>query len=167
MRIRPSLRAPWYQKELPHSLSQYRAANESPIYGDVGALLRHVDLGQCRALAFNFGKTSEGDSRVRSASGNGFDSSDSFAVPALPRGRTPSLTYPRAFPSHGDDSHLLSRIASPADVKALAPNELAELCREIRTTLLAYGPPTRRSYRLQSGMVEATVALHRVFGFAA
>lgn len=77
---------------------------------------------------------------MRSASGNGFDSSDSFAVSGAAE-RTARLhdIPPSITPSHGDDSHLLSRIASPADVKALAPNELAELCREIRTTLLAYG----------------------------
>lgn len=101
---------------------------------------------------------------MRSASGNGFDSSDSFAVSGAAE-RTarfhdipPSIT-----PSHGDDSHLLSRIASPADVKALAPNELAELCREIRTTLLAYGHQHGGHIGSNLGMVEATVALHRVF----
>jgi len=100
---------------------------------------------------------------MRSASGNGFDSSDSFAVSGAAEGTTrlhdipPSIT-----PSHGDDSHLLSRIASPADVKALAPNELAELCREIRATLLAYGHQHGGHIGSNLGMVEATVALHRV-----
>ena len=37
------------------------------------------------------------------------------------------------------DATLLRRITSPADVKALSPNTLNELCREIRTTLLHYG----------------------------
>lgn len=84
--------------------------------------------------------------------------------PALPRGPRAFTTYPRALPpSHGDDSHLLSRIASPADVKALAPNELAELCREIRATLLAYGHQHGGHIGSNLGMVEATVALHRVF----
>ena len=101
---------------------------------------------------------------MRNASGNGFDSSDSFAVSGAAEGTArlhdipPSIT-----PSHGDDSHLLSRIASPADVKALAPNELAELCREIRTTLLAYGHQHGGHIGSNLGMVEATVALHRVF----
>ena len=101
---------------------------------------------------------------MRNASGNGFDSSDSFAVSGAAEGAArlhdipPSIT-----PSHGDDSHPLSRIASPADVKALAPNELAELCREIRTTLLAYGHQHGGHIGSNLGMVEATVALHRVF----
>ena len=101
---------------------------------------------------------------MRNASGNGFDSSDSFAVSGAAEGAArlhdipPSIT-----PSHGDDSHLLSRIASPADVKALAPDELAELCREIRATLLAYGHRHGGHIGSNLGMVEATVALHRVF----
>lgn len=101
---------------------------------------------------------------MRNASGNGFDSSDSFAVSSAAEGAArlhdipPSIT-----PSHGDDSHLLSRIASPADVKALAPDELAELCREIRATLLAYGHRHGGHIGSNLGMVEATVALHRVF----
>ncbi len=56
-------------------------------------------------------------------------------------------------------SILLSRIASPADVKALAPDELAELCREIRATLLAYGHQHGGHIGSNLGMVEATVAL--------
>ena len=101
---------------------------------------------------------------MRNASGNGFDSSDSFAVSGAAEGTArlhdipPSIT-----PSHGDDSHLLSRIASPADVKALAPDDLAELCREIRATLLAYGHRHGGHIGSNLGMVEATVALHRVF----
>ena len=111
-------------------------------------------------VSFNFGKTSEGRFEgMRSASGNGFDSSDSFAVSGAAE-RTARLhdTPPSITPSHGDDSHLLSRIASPADVKALAPNELAELCREIRTTLLAYGHQHGGHIGSNLGMVEATVA---------
>ena len=101
---------------------------------------------------------------MRSASGNGFDSSDSFAVSGAAEGTTRLHdTPPSITPSHGDDSHLLSRIASPADVKALAPNELAELCREIRATLLAYGHQHGGHIGSNLGMVEATVALHRVF----
>ena len=101
---------------------------------------------------------------MRSASGNGFDSSDSFAVSGAAE-RTARLhdIPPSITPSHGDDSQLLSRIASPADVKALAPNELAELCREIRATLLAYGHQHGGHIGSNLGMVEATVALHRVF----
>ena len=61
------------------------------------------------------------------------------------------------------DVTLLRRITSPADVKALSPNTLNELCREIRTTLLHYGHIHGGHIGSNLGMVEATVALHRVF----
>ncbi|AHJ22623.1 1-deoxy-D-xylulose 5-phosphate synthase [Bifidobacterium breve 689b] len=61
------------------------------------------------------------------------------------------------------DATLLRRITSPADVKALSPNTLNELCREIRTTLLHYGHIHGGHIGSNLGMVEATVALHRVF----
>ncbi len=55
-------------------------------------------------------------------------------------------------------------VALPAaDVKALSPNTLNELCREIRTTLLHYGHIHGGHIGSNLGMVEATVALHRVF----
>lgn len=145
MRIRPSLRAPWYQRNYRIHCPTSRG-NESPFTEMLGALIRHVDLGQCRALAFNFGKTSEGRFEgMRNASGNGFDSSDSFAVSGAARGPRAFTTHiPSITPSHGDDSHLLSRIASPADNQGLAPEQLAELCRRIRATLLAYGHQPRQ-----------------------
>ncbi|MBT1174608.1 1-deoxy-D-xylulose-5-phosphate synthase [Bifidobacterium sp. LC6] len=58
---------------------------------------------------------------------------------------------------------LLHAIASPADVKSLPAGQLKELCREIRTTLLDYGHTHGGHIGSNLGMVEATVALHRVF----
>ncbi|PJM76892.1 1-deoxy-D-xylulose-5-phosphate synthase [Bifidobacterium felsineum] len=61
------------------------------------------------------------------------------------------------------DAPLLRNIASPADVKALPANQLMQLCREIRATLLNYGHRHGGHIGSNLGMVEATVALHRVF----
>ena len=47
--------------------------------------------------------------------------------------------------------------------RPLPPDELAELCREIRATLLASGHQHGGHIGSNVGMVEATVALHRVF----
>ena len=58
---------------------------------------------------------------------------------------------------------LLSRIGGPQDVKALPEGRLAELCDEIRRTLLDYGRRHGGHIGSNLGMVEATVALHRVF----
>lgn len=58
---------------------------------------------------------------------------------------------------------LLHRITGPADVKALSGDELNELCHEIRTVLLHYGHIHGGHIGSNLGMVEATVALHRVF----
>lgn len=58
---------------------------------------------------------------------------------------------------------LLRGITGPADVKALPAGQLKELCREIRATLLSYGHRHGGHIGSNLGMVEATVALHRVF----
>ncbi|WP_226803436.1 1-deoxy-D-xylulose-5-phosphate synthase [Bifidobacterium cebidarum] len=58
---------------------------------------------------------------------------------------------------------LLRSITSPADVKTLPSSQLKELCREIRITLLKYGHEHGGHIGSNLGMVEATVALHRVF----
>ena len=57
----------------------------------------------------------------------------------------------------------LEHISSPADVKALDPKDLPALCHEIRTTLVRYGKLHGGHIGSNLGMVEATVALHRVF----
>ncbi|WP_241519575.1 1-deoxy-D-xylulose-5-phosphate synthase [Bifidobacterium callitrichidarum] len=64
---------------------------------------------------------------------------------------------------HNDSDTLLRGITSPADVKALSGEQLHELCREIRRTLLDYGHLHGGHIGSNLGMVEATVALHKVF----
>ena len=61
---------------------------------------------------------------------------------------------------------LLENIHSPADVRALPPEALDELCREIREFLIA--SLSERGGHLASnlGAVELTVALHRVYDTA-
>ncbi|MDD4794254.1 MAG: 1-deoxy-D-xylulose-5-phosphate synthase [Dehalococcoidales bacterium] len=60
-------------------------------------------------------------------------------------------------------SSLLDRVNSPADVKALDPQELEALAQEIRNELISV--VTRNGGHLASslGSVELTLALHRVF----
>ncbi|WP_263862620.1 1-deoxy-D-xylulose-5-phosphate synthase [Bifidobacterium platyrrhinorum] len=58
---------------------------------------------------------------------------------------------------------MLERISGPADVKALSRARLHDLCRDIRATLLEYGHAHGGHIGSNLGMVEATVALHRVF----
>ncbi|OZG62219.1 1-deoxy-D-xylulose-5-phosphate synthase [Bifidobacterium lemurum] len=58
---------------------------------------------------------------------------------------------------------LLGNITGPADVKALSADQLPQLCAEIRRTLLDYGKAHGGHIGSNLGMVEATVALHRVF----
>ena len=62
-----------------------------------------------------------------------------------------------------DSTVLLDAIHGPEDVKALNDEQLPELCREIRTALLHYGHVHGGHIGSNLGMVEATVALHRVF----
>lgn len=58
---------------------------------------------------------------------------------------------------------LLSRITGPADVKTLSHDDLHTLCAQIRAALLRYGHLHGGHIGSNLGMVEATVALHRVF----
>ncbi|WP_241677132.1 1-deoxy-D-xylulose-5-phosphate synthase [Bifidobacterium jacchi] len=58
---------------------------------------------------------------------------------------------------------ILGAIHSPSDVKRLSRDDLHELCRNIRETLLTYGHAHGGHIGSNLGMVEATVALHRVF----
>lgn len=60
-------------------------------------------------------------------------------------------------------SGLLADITCPGDVKALPEGRLANLCAEIRGVLLDYGHRHGGHIGSNLGMVEATVALHRVF----
>ena len=58
---------------------------------------------------------------------------------------------------------ILSSIHTPADVHALSAQQLRELCLEIRSTLLDYGKQHGGHIGSNLGVVELTVALHRVF----
>src|ERR1044071_2856697 len=58
---------------------------------------------------------------------------------------------------------LLSRIAGPADVKALTPAQLPQLAQEIRDELIDVTAKNGGHIGPNLGVVELTVALHRVF----
>lgn len=58
---------------------------------------------------------------------------------------------------------ILSSIHTPADVHALSAQQLRDLCFEIRTTLLDYGRKHGGHIGSNLGVVELTVALHRMF----
>jgi len=60
-------------------------------------------------------------------------------------------------------SRLLDRIQGPADVKALAPAQLPQLAREIRDELIAVTARNGGHVGPNLGVVELTIALHRVF----
>jgi len=60
-------------------------------------------------------------------------------------------------------SSLLSRIAGPADVKALAPAQLPQLAQEIRDELIEVTSRNGGHIGPNLGVVELTIALHRVF----
>jgi 1-deoxy-D-xylulose-5-phosphate synthase len=58
---------------------------------------------------------------------------------------------------------LLETITSPADLKALSPAQLTELAEEIRAFLVAEVSKTGGHLGPNLGVVELTIALHRVF----
>lgn len=58
---------------------------------------------------------------------------------------------------------ILNSIHTPADVHALSAQQLRDLCLEIRATLLDYGKQHGGHIGSNLGVVELTVALHRVF----
>lgn len=58
---------------------------------------------------------------------------------------------------------LLASIQSPDDVKKLAPKQLPELAQEIRTTLIDTLAQTGGHLAPNLGVVELSIALHRVF----
>ncbi len=59
--------------------------------------------------------------------------------------------------------NILDKINSPADVKALKPEELPALCQELRAFLLEHVSRTGGHLASNLGAVELTVALHRVY----
>ena len=58
---------------------------------------------------------------------------------------------------------LLSRIQSPADLRAMPDEAMPALCEEIRAFLLENVPKTGGHLASNLGVVELTVAIHRVF----
>lgn len=61
---------------------------------------------------------------------------------------------------------ILDKINSPADVKALPAGELDTLCAELREFLIDHVSKTGGHLASNLGVVELTVALHRVFDFS-
>ena len=62
-----------------------------------------------------------------------------------------------------DSFPLLSRINSPADLRRLAPGELAQLAAELRQFLIQTVSQMGGHFAAGLGTVELTVALHYVF----
>lgn len=58
---------------------------------------------------------------------------------------------------------ILANMHAPADVKRLSAGELDALCAQIRGTLVDFGKRHGGHIGSNLGLVEATVALHRVF----
>jgi 1-deoxy-D-xylulose-5-phosphate synthase len=61
------------------------------------------------------------------------------------------------------DSRILDRIAGPADVKSLTPDQLPQLAQEIRDDIIAVTSRNGGHVGPNLGVVELTIALHRVF----
>ena len=60
-------------------------------------------------------------------------------------------------------SRLLEKIQSPADIKALAEEDLPQLAQEVREKLINVLSQTGGHLGPNLGVVELTIALHRVF----
>ena len=61
------------------------------------------------------------------------------------------------------DTSLLDQISSPQDLKKLPADQLPALCEEIRTFLIESVSKTGGHLSSNLGVIELTVALHRVF----
>ena len=58
---------------------------------------------------------------------------------------------------------LLDRISGPQDIKQFSPEELKQLCEEIRTDIISVVSKNGGHLAPNLGVIELTVALHRVF----
>ena len=58
---------------------------------------------------------------------------------------------------------IIDKIQSPADLRALDPDQLDELCREVREHIVQSVSKTGGHLGSNLGAVELTVAIHRVF----
>ena len=61
---------------------------------------------------------------------------------------------------------ILDSIHSPEDIRALDQNQLPQLCKELRQFLLENVSKTGGHFSSNLGVVELTVAIHRVFDTA-
>ena len=66
-------------------------------------------------------------------------------------------------PVHGASKILLSKIHSPEDVKKLSQKELKQLAQEIRQTIINVVGKNGGHLASNLGVVELTIAMHRVF----
>ena len=71
--------------------------------------------------------------------------------------------FQRSFFYHGDSATILSKIHSPADIKKISEKELSGLCAEIRKRIIETVAKNGGHLASNLGVVELTVALHRVF----
>ena len=76
---------------------------------------------------------------------------------------TSDSSNPAPKPSSLPDPALLPDIKSPDDVKQLSPDQLEGLAAEIRDTLIQSLANTGGHLGPNLGVVELTIALHRVF----
>src|SRR5690242_15155501 len=68
-----------------------------------------------------------------------------------------------SFPGNDAEFPMLARITGPGDLKGLTPAELAVLAGEVRDFLVAKVSRTGGHLGPNLGVVELTLALHRVF----
>ena len=73
------------------------------------------------------------------------------------------MTSDSSNPQHDSGTDLLSGLQGPGDVKALADEQLEPLAAEIRKTLIRSLARTGGHLGPNLGVVELTIALHRVF----
>ena len=73
------------------------------------------------------------------------------------------MTSDSSNPQHHSDTSLLSGLQSPDDVKVLDDEQLEQLAVEIRDTLIRTLARTGGHLGPNLGVVELTIALHKVF----
>ncbi|GIX61861.1 1-deoxy-D-xylulose-5-phosphate synthase [Babesia caballi] len=65
--------------------------------------------------------------------------------------------------SHGGDCRLIDDINSPEDLKKVPAQQVSQLCKELRECFIKNAEEVGGHYSSNLGVVELTVALHRVF----
>ena len=65
--------------------------------------------------------------------------------------------------SSSKNAGMLDTLHFPEDVKKLSPKQCDKLCQEIRTRLISTVSKTGGHLASNLGVVELTVALHRIF----